>query len=71
MELLEGSTCASGSRRRPSPALPNPETLTISTGSWLPDGKHAVFLGSVRNEALAGTSRMSTTGACERSRSQE
>ena len=34
--------------------LPNPEGLTISAGSWLPDGKHVVFLGALRNEPLRG-----------------
>ena len=33
-------------------SLPNPDGLTISAGSWLPDGKHVVFLGAPRNEAL-------------------
>jgi Tol biopolymer transport system component len=32
--------------------LPNTEGLTISAGSFLPDGKHVVFLGAPRNEAL-------------------
>jgi eukaryotic-like serine/threonine-protein kinase len=35
-------------------ALPNPQGLTISAGSWLPDGKHVVFLGALGNEALRG-----------------
>ena len=35
-------------------ALPNPEGLTISAASWLPDGKRVVFLGALRNEALRG-----------------
>ena len=33
-------------------SLPNPEGFTISAGSWLPDGRHVVFLGAPRNEAL-------------------
>jgi serine/threonine protein kinase len=33
-------------------ALPNPEGLTISAGSWLPDGKHVVFLGAPGNAPL-------------------
>jgi eukaryotic-like serine/threonine-protein kinase len=35
-------------------ALPNPDGLTITAGSWLPDGKHVVFLGAVRNGPLRG-----------------
>ena len=35
-------------------ALPNPQGLTITAGSWLPDGKHVVFLAALRNEALRG-----------------
>jgi Tol biopolymer transport system component len=34
--------------------LPNPDGLTISSGSWLPDGKRIVFLGSRGNEPLRG-----------------
>jgi Tol biopolymer transport system component len=32
--------------------LPNPDGLTISAGSFLPDGKHVAFLGAPRNEPL-------------------
>jgi hypothetical protein len=34
--------------------LPNPNGLTITAGSFLPDGKHVVFLGALRNEPLRG-----------------
>jgi eukaryotic-like serine/threonine-protein kinase len=37
-----------------SRVLPNPEGLTISAGSWLPDGKQVVFLGALRNGPLRG-----------------
>jgi eukaryotic-like serine/threonine-protein kinase len=42
--------------------LPNPEGLTISAGSWLPDGEHVAFLGSLRNEALRGYVQNVTDG---------
>jgi Tol biopolymer transport system component len=34
--------------------LPNPDGLTITAGSWLPDGKRVVFIGSRGNEPLRG-----------------
>ena len=33
-------------------SLPNPDGLTISAGSFMPDGKHVAFLGAPRNGAL-------------------
>jgi eukaryotic-like serine/threonine-protein kinase len=43
-------------------SLPNPEGLTITAASWLPDAKHVVFLGALRNEALRGYIQNATDG---------